>query len=65
MHDHHMRALAEARLVSQRDEADRQRLATSSWIERGALGTTRPPRNRRMHFLALLSRTIPGLETSR
>ena len=65
MHEYHMRALADARLVSQRDEADRQRLATSSPIASGAYTGILPARHRRLSLFTLLSRTIPGLATSR
>ena len=55
MHEYHMRALADARLVSQRDEADRQRLATSSSIASGVSTGTLPARHRRMSLFALLT----------
>lgn len=65
MNDCHMRALADARMVSQRDEADRHRIAYSSSIAPDASAVARPARDRRSSFLAQLSRAIPGLEASR
>ena len=65
MNGYNMSALAEARLASQRDEADRQRLVASPKASRDDPASYQPARLWPARLQALLRRAVPRLETTR
>jgi hypothetical protein len=65
MNGYHMSALAETRLASQRDEADRQRLVASPKASRDDSASYQPARLWRASLHAMLRRAVPRLETTR